>query len=48
MEELREKLNNLIKNEKRSLCNDEIIRISQMLDKLIVGYYLKEKNNVFE
>lgn len=48
MEELREMLNNLVENEKKSLCNDEIIKISQMLDKFIVGYYLKENNNVFE
>lgn len=41
MEELREKLNILVKN--KGLLDKETIYVSQKLDKLIVNYYESKK-----
>lgn len=45
MEELREELNRIIEDNNISLCSDQVIRISQELDKHILEFYLKQQRN---
>lgn len=41
LEELRDKLLELVKN--KGIKDDEVLKVSQQLDKLIYEFYIKEK-----